>query len=242
MTILALDSVSVRHGTSTVLDGLSLVVDHGEVVAVLGPSGAGKSTMLRVLLGLVAPERGTVSIRGRVASADGRIVLAPEERGLAMVFQDLALWPHMTVAKNLRFALRSQRVPRDQEQQRIERMLGRVGLSRMAGRYPGELSGGEQQRVAIARALVLEPSAVLLDEPLANLDVALSRELLDLFRELIAERRTTAVYVTHEPREAARLAARLAVLEGGRVVQQGSLEQLRLHPATSFVERMLEPI
>jgi iron(III) transport system ATP-binding protein len=236
---LALHDVCLRISGADVLSGASLALAEGEIVALLGPSGAGKTTLVRVALGLVAPDTGAVLLDGRRASGDGRISIAPEARRLAVVFQDLALWPHLTVEGNLRFGLRARGTPRDEARARIAAMLERVSLRGRERRYPGELSGGERQRTAIARALVLEPRAVLLDEPLANLDVALKRDLLALFRELLAERATAALYVTHDPREALGLTRRWAVLESGRVVQQGDPGELRAAPSTAFVRALL---
>ncbi|MBA3319658.1 MAG: ATP-binding cassette domain-containing protein, partial [Gemmatimonadales bacterium] len=213
---LALEDVHFRYGSTTVLSGVSLTVLRGEVLAVVGPSGSGKSSVLRLLLGLEVPERGRVHVDGRLASVAGRLIEPPEQRNLAVVFQDLALWPHLSVEGNLAFGLESRGVPRDERWRRIADILDRVGLTSKRGRYPRELSGGEQQRTAIARALVLAPAAVLLDEPLSNLDVALRRELLLLVRQLFMERNTAALYVTHDLREALNLVDRLAVLEGGR--------------------------
>lgn len=229
---LAYESVSLRRGSTVVLDALSLELGAGEILAVLGPSGAGKSTLVRLALGFDAPDAGVVRLGEDIASEPGRIVLPPERRGLAVVFQDLALWPHMTVAENLRFVL-----PRNTDPGRITAMLARVGLADKRQRRPGELSGGEQQRVAIARALVADPPAVLLDEPLANLDIVLAAELLDLFAELLRERTKAALYVTHDPREAILLADRIAVIEAGRIVQTGTAAELRATPATPFIER-----
>ena len=242
MAVLELEGITARRGSAGVLDDLSLRIEEGEVVALLGRSGSGKSTVLRVLLGLLAPDRGIVRIREQIATQGDSIVLIPEARDLAVVFQDLALWPHWTVAGNLRFVLRSKKAPRSEEAARIREVLERVGLAEKADRYPGELSGGEQQRVAIARALVTRPSAILLDEPLANLDIALKHDLIELLRSLLGRSDTAALYVTHDPREAARLADRIAILEGGRVVQDGSLETLRAAPASPFVRRMLEEL
>jgi ABC-type Fe3+/spermidine/putrescine transport system ATPase subunit len=240
--LIEFEDVRFRYGDEGVLRGVSFSLQAGEVLAVLGPSAAGKSTLVRLALGLSAPTAGTIRTMGRIASQDGRVLMAPEERGLGVVFQDLALWPHLTVEGNLAFVLSAQRVPREERRERIHGALSRVRLLEKARRYPGELSGGERQRVAIVRALVTSPRAVLLDEPLSNLDVALKQELLQLFRELLLERKTAALYVTHDPREAARLADRLIVLENGCAVQQGTLMDLRLHPATRFVERVLEDL
>jgi ABC-type Fe3+/spermidine/putrescine transport system ATPase subunit len=168
-------------------------------------------------------------------SRDGKILVSPEDRRLAVVFQDLALWPHLTVRGNLEFGLKAHGVQKETRDARIANWLGRLGLGAEKDRYPGSLSGGERQRVAIARAMVLDPVAVLFDEPLASLDVVLKRELLEVLRGILREARTTAVYVTHDPREAAALADRMAVLEGGRIVQSGTLEEFRGAPATPFV-------
>jgi len=238
-TALSLEKIVLRHPGRTVLDGFTLDVQPGEVVALVGPSGCGKTSVLRVLLGLETPEAGIVRLSGEIASGDGRLRMHPEERGLAVVFQDLALWPHLTVAGHLAFGLDVRRVPRAERDVRIHAMLQRVGLVDKAQSYPSQLSGGERQRVAIARALVLEPRAVLFDEPLSNLDVVLKSELLRVFRELLTARKTTALYVTHDLREAAILGDRIAVLEAGRIVQAGRLEALRASPATDFVRHLL---
>lgn len=235
-----LEGITLRYSERRVLDGLSLTVERGEVLALLGPSGSGKTSVLRVILGFATPEAGAVRLSGEVASETRQLVMLPEERGLAVVFQDLALWPHLSVAGNLAFGLESKGVPRPERDARIHAILGRVGLAGKERSHPGQLSGGERQRVAIARALVLDPRAVLLDEPLSNLDVGLKRELLSIFRDLLKERRATALYVTHDLREAAALGDRIAVIEQGRVVQQGTLESLRANPASSFVRGLLE--
>jgi iron(III) transport system ATP-binding protein len=234
--LLALEAVTFSYEGHDVLRGVSLSVRKGEILALLGPSGAGKSSIVRLALGLAAPTGGKISVNGQLASEPGRVLLAPEDRGLAVVFQDLALWPHLTVEGNLAFALSAH--PPAERRARIEAMLSRVGLTKKARRYPGELSGGERQRVAIARALVASPSLVLLDEPLSNLDVALKQELLHLFRELLTERQMAALYITHDPREAARLAERVIILEDGVIVQEGSLSGICARPATAFIERL----
>ena len=239
---IALEDVWLRQAGAEVLSGLSLDVAEGEVLAVLGPSAAGKTTALRVMLGLVAPGRGAVRLRGEVVSAGGRILRPPEERNLAVVFQDLALWPHLTVAGNLAFGLEARGVPRAVREARIADMTRRVGLAGKESRRPAQLSGGERQRVAIARALVLDPQAVLFDEPLTNLDVSLRGELLVLVRGLIKERGVSALYVTHEPREAAALGHRIAVLEQGRIVQVGTIDELSARPATSFVRVVVDEL
>jgi iron(III) transport system ATP-binding protein len=232
---MALDAVTLRYGAATVLAGLSLEVRRGEVVALVGPSGAGKTSVLRALLGLAVPEGGAVLLGGAPATKDGRLIRPPEERRLAVIFQDLALWPHMTVEGNLAFGLAAQGVRAGERRRRIAAALDRVGLAGAADRRPGELSGGERQRVAIARALVLEPEGMLFDEPLANLDVVMKRQLCATFRELLRERCTAALYVTHDPAEAAAIADRIAVLERGRIAQAGTRDDLLASPSTDFV-------
>jgi iron(III) transport system ATP-binding protein len=214
----------------------------GETLSVLGSSGSGKTTLLRAIAGFMAPQLGVVRIGDALASEGGRLVLAPEERDVAMVFQDLALWPHLTVHGNLAFGLDGKRVARGERDDRIAAMLRRVGLSGKERRHPGELSGGERQRVAIARALVLEPRAVLFDEPLSNLDIGLKQELLALFRELLGERHATTLYVTHDPREAQALGDRTAVLDQGRIVHLGRLDALRSRPDLPLARVILEAL
>lgn len=220
-------NVTVGRRGSEVLADVSLDVAAGEVLSVLGHSGSGKTTLLRVIAGLTRPDVGSVRVGDRIVSRDGATVVPPEDRGVAVVFQDLALWPHLTVHGNLAFGLEARGVDRDERTARIAAMLEMVGLSGKAGRHPAELSGGERQRVAIARALVLRPAAILLDEPLANLDLELKRELLALFRRLFGEEGATAIHVTHDPGDAAALGGRVAVLERGRLVHVGSLDELQ---------------
>lgn len=235
---ISIQDVTVRRQGAETLSGVNLEVAAGEILSLLGHSGSGKTTLLRVIAGLARPDRGSVAIGGTVASRDGSVVVAPEDRGVAVVFQDLALWPHLTVHGNLAFGLESRHVARDEREARIAAMLGLVGLSGKSGRHPGELSGGERQRVAIARALVRQPAAILLDEPLANLDLGLKRELLELFRRLLGEQGSTAIHVTHDPSDAAALGGRVAVLEHGRLVHDGSLEALRARDDLGFAREM----
>jgi iron(III) transport system ATP-binding protein len=241
-SVISLEDVWVKLGASPVLSGLSLTLEPGEVLALLGPSGAGKTTVVRLILGFIAPERGGVRLNGAVASADGRVLRLPEERNLAVVLQELALWPHLTVAGNLAFGLEARGMPRAAREARIADMTRRVGLAGKEDRRPAQLSGGERQRVAIARALVLDPQAVLFDEPLTNLDVSLKRELLALIRGLLKERGVSALYVTHEPREAVYVGDRIAVVGHGRVVQTGTLDAIRASPANEFVRRLLDDL
>ncbi len=233
---LVLEGLWARRGTVRVLEDLDLTVPEGKVVALLGRSGSGKSTIVRLLLGLCAPDQGIIRIGNTVVSEAGEVRVPPEARDIAVVFQGLGLWPHLTVEGNLRFVLRSRGRPRrrKEEADRIHTILQQVGLDGLAPRHPGQLSGGEQQRLAIARALVVDPTAVLLDEPLANLDVMTKQELLALLRDLLGERRVTALYVTHDPREASALTSDVAILEDRHVTYAGSLREV---PDTSTFTR-----
>jgi iron(III) transport system ATP-binding protein len=237
VSVVELSGIRARRGTVDVLRGIDLSIGEGDLVVVTGPSGSGKSTLARVVLGLMAPVAGTVRLGDRIASEADRVIVPSEDRGIGVVFQDLALWPHLTVHGNLAFCLPA--LSRADRDTRIDEMLRRVDLADKAGRRPGELSGGEQQRVAIARALVSKPALVIMDEPLSNLDVVLAGELLSLFRELLRERRAATMFVTHDPREAEALADRVAVIERGQVSQHGTWADLRARPATPFVERFV---
>jgi iron(III) transport system ATP-binding protein len=237
--LLSVQGLRVRRGAHWILDGIGLEVGTSEVVALMGNSGSGKSTLVRAILGLLIPEEGSIRLDGQVLAEKGRNLVAPFERGLAVVFQDLALWPHLTVRGNLDFGLRALGLARAEREARTEAMLRRVGLVALGDRHPDQLSGGERQRVAIARALVARPRLVLLDEPLSNLDVGLKRELLALFVELLADQASSALFITHDVREAAALARRVVVIDEGRIVQQGTVESVSREPASERVRELL---
>jgi len=239
---ISVEHVDFHYRAKALLTDFNLYVEAGEVLALLGPSGCGKTTVLRLILGFETPRRGIVRLGEDIVSTSGAILMPPEDRGLAVVFQDLALWPHMTVRGNLTFGLEGRRVPRHEQHRRIESLLERLGLRGKELVYPGELSGGERQRAAIARALALEPRAVLLDEPLANLDVRLRRELLGLFRQVFEERGTTVLFVTHDLREAATLGDRIVIMEDGHLIQAGTLDELRATPRSHFVRELLHDL
>jgi ABC-type Fe3+/spermidine/putrescine transport system ATPase subunit len=235
-TRLQIDRVVKRYGSTTALDDVSLTVEPGEFQVLLGPSGSGKSTLLRVIAGIERVEDGRVLL-GDQLFADRRECLPPERRGLGMVFQDYALWPHMTVADNVGYALHRQRTARAEVTERVGALLDRVGLGGYARRYPSELSGGEQQRVALARALVGRPRLLLFDEPLSNLDADLKERLRVEIATLTRETGASAVYITHDQSEAFALADRIGVLRDGRVVQHGTPESIYTEPESPFVAR-----
>jgi ABC-type sugar transport system ATPase subunit len=208
MSAVEFRSVGKTYRTRRVIDSLSFTIEAGERIVLFGPSGCGKSTTLLLIAGLVAPDAGEIRLAGKVASTAGRIRAAPQSRGVGMVFQDLALWPHMSVAENIGFGLRARRVRAAECRRRIDDIAKLVGLGEYLQVRPGELSGGEQQRVALARALVLEPQLLLMDEPLSNLDAALSRRLREEILRLHAELSFTLVYVTHSDEEAREIGSR----------------------------------
>ena len=223
-------ALSKRFGSTTALEGLDLQVRAGELLTLLGPSGSGKTTLLKIVAGFESPTGGRVLLRGRDISR-----LSPARRGVGMVFQHYALFPHMTVAQNLAYGLKVRRRPRRERERRVEQLLELVRLEGLADRYPRQLSGGQQQRVALGRALAYDPEIVLMDEPLGALDRTLRTEMEHEIRRLHRELGTTIVYVTHDQQEALALADRIAILRDGRLVGLGTPEQLFRRPANSFV-------
>ena len=226
--MIRLDAVTKRFGDVVAVDAASLCVDRGEVVALLGPSGCGKTTLLRLVAGFERPDAGTVEVAGRVA-ADAATWVPPERRRVGMVFQDYALFPHLTVAENVGFGL-----PRKERATRVGALLATVGLDGLGKRYPHELSGGQQQRVALARALAPAPELVLLDEPWSNVDPFLRESLRAEVTEIMRPLGVTVVLVTHDREEAFSLADRIALVRDGRVVQEGTSEELYYAPATRW--------
>jgi iron(III) transport system ATP-binding protein len=230
----SIEHVSFGYGTVPVLEDINLEVGKGEFFAFLGPSGSGKTTLLRLVAGFGAPSTGRILIGERDVSA-----LPPWNRNVGMVFQSYALWPHMTVAKNVAFGLERRRLPRAEIAARVESALSLVGLTGLADRRPAQLSGGQQQRVALARTLVIEPEVLLLDEPLSNLDAKLRVEMRAELKLLQRKLGLTAIYVTHDQEEANAIADRMAVLDGGRIQQVGAPADLYDHPANRFVATFL---
>ena len=218
----------------------SISAARGEVLAVLGPNGAGKSTLLRAVAGLLSVDSGRVELDGTVLDDPaGGVFVVPERRGLGVVFQDHRLFPHLRVIDNVAFGLRAGGMSRAQARMRAAQWLSRLGLAELARRRPGRLSGGQAQRVALARALACEPAALLLDEPLAALDVQTRAEVQGELREHLAGFAGPTLLVTHDPIEALLLATRIVVLEQGRVAQQGTPAEITSRPATPYVARLV---
>ena len=233
-----------RFGEHPVLDGAALDIHQGESLALLGTSGSGKSTLLRIIAGLEVPEQGEVVIDGNIATSGARLLIAPHHRGVAMVFQDLALWPNLSVAENVRLGLSGRRLARRRCDERIEEVLRLCEIDELARRRPGSLSGGQQQRVALARALAVRPALLLLDEPLGGLDLLTKQAVLGQLARLRNELGFAVVLVTHDPVEVQALCDSLAVLEDGRIVERGRLEDVVAKPASelgrAFVATMLQ--
>src|SRR5437764_3405780 len=230
-----LKELSKRYGDVGAVQGLSLGVEPGELLALLGPSGCGKTTTLRLVAGFLTPEAGEVWVGERCLSSPVSVV-PPEARRMAMIFHGYALWPHMTVAQNVAYGLRFKSgLARAGREARVREMLRVVQLAGYESRYPGELSGGQQQRVAVARALVVEPEILLLDEPLSNLDANLREEMRFEIRRLHEAFAITTLYVTHDQAEAMVISDRIAVLDHGRVAQVGTADEVFLRPRTRFV-------
>jgi len=220
--MIKIEDVYKSYGGLPALRGVDLEINRGERLVVLGPSGCGKTTLLRLIAGFIVPDRGRIWLDGLLVAEGGRLLVEPENRKIGMVFQDLALWPHMTVFHNLEFGLKARRIPGPERKTRILSMLRKVQMMDFAARFPNELSGGQQQRVALARALILEPEVLLMDEPLSNLDYDLNRLLREEILRLQEELRITILYVTHDLNEALFLGTRIVVMEkGGITVQEG---------------------
>jgi len=226
-------------GDTQVLRNIDLDLAPGEVVALLGPSGCGKTTLLRIAAGLLTASSGQMQIAGARVVDGSSFNAPPEARGIGMVFQDYAIWPHLSVLENVAFPLRMRKLGRSVREDRAKRALERVGLSHLADRFPGTLSGGQQQRVALARAIVAEPPLVLFDEPLSNLDRELREGLALEIGALLRELGLSAIYVTHDQSEAFTIADRVAVMLGGEIAQIDTPEQLFAAPASVEVAQFL---
>ncbi|HTH98392.1 MAG TPA: ABC transporter ATP-binding protein [Stellaceae bacterium] len=234
MTELVVTDIRKDLGGHAILKGISLTLRGGEIIALLGHSGSGKTTLLRSVAGLEVPEQGIITLDGR-ALFDSRtgINLPPEQRGLGLVFQSYALWPHRTVFDNVAYGLVLRKTSAAEVKARVEQILERIGLGGFGARYPHQMSGGQQQRVALARAIVYQPPILLLDEPLSNLDAKLREEARIWLRELIQQFNLSALYVTHDQVEAMAVADRILFLRNGIVEQAGSPQQIYLEPASA---------
>jgi iron(III) transport system ATP-binding protein len=237
MAGIRIENLSKHYGTKAELaavSDLNLDIKDNQFVTLLGPSGCGKTTTLRLIAGYLTPDGGSIRVGDRLVSAPGKVV-PPEERGMGMVFQNYAVWPHKTVFENVAFGLRVRGLPREDSRQRVAKMLELVNLTGFESRYPNELSGGQQQRVALARSLVVEPEILLLDEPLSNLDAKLRERMRTELKVLQRRTGITFVYVTHDQAEALALSDMIAVMHGGKLQQYGTPLDVYARPANRLV-------
>jgi len=237
MPLIELKNLSHSYGEIKVIHNLSLTLESNQLICLLGSSGSGKTTILRLIAGLETPLSGSVVIDNKIVSENDKIVIAPQERSTGMIFQDLALWPHFTVYKNIALGLTERKDKNARK--KVNDMLAFFGLTEHANKYPHQLSGGQKQLVAIARSLVLKPKILLMDEPLANLDVKLKRKILDHISNLIQEFNLTIIYVTHDHKEAFAIADKVVVLNKGTVEEEGSVEQIK-ESKNKYVKFFLE--
>jgi len=236
MSRIVLRSIERRFGDFHAVRSLDLEVAEGELMTLLGPSGCGKTTTLRMIAGLETPTAGRIELAGRtINDTAAGIAVPPERRGIGMVFQSYAVWPHMTVARNIDYPLRIRNMARDERERRLARTLALVQLEGQEQKYPHQLSGGQQQRVALARGLIMEPDVMLLDEPLSNLDAKLRRGMRREIREIQRSLGMTMLYVTHDREEAEEISDRMAIMIAGRLAQVATPAEIRSRPADDDV-------
>jgi len=233
MAFIEIRDLFKRYRKVVAVNHIRLDVNEGEMLTLLGPSGCGKTTTLRCIAGLETPEQGDIVIDGRPMLSQGFI--PPSRRGIGMVFQNYAVWPHMRVLNNVSYGMKLQKISKAEIRERSLQVLDMVGLKGLEDRYPSQLSGGQQQRVALARALVRNPKVLLLDEPLSNLDAKLREKMRFEIKNLVRRMGITAVYVTHDQAEAMVISDRIVVMEAGNVVQVGAPEEIYDRPANRFV-------
>ena len=237
MSIIKLSHITHVYDAKSVLRDLTLNIEANQLTCLLGSSGCGKTTILRLIAGLETPQSGQITISDTVVTENGQIIVPPHLRNLGFIFQDLALWPHFTVYKNIAFGL----IERKEKnvKKTVFNMLEFFGLREHAEKFPHQLSGGQQQLVAISRALVLKPKIILMDEPLANLDVNLKRKILDHIKNLRQNFDLTLIYVTHDHREAFAIADKIVVLDNGKIVESGSAQQIK-ESDNGFIKSFIE--
>jgi iron(III) transport system ATP-binding protein len=233
MAFIEIQSLFKRFKDVVAINHIQLEINKGEMLTLLGPSGCGKTTTLRCIAGLETPEEGDIVIDGKPLISQGFV--PPSKRGIGMVFQNYAVWPHMKVFNNIVYGLKIEKISRQKIRERAQQVLSLVGLQGLQDRYPAQLSGGQQQRVALARALVSNPKVLLLDEPLSNLDAKLREELRFEIKSLVKRMGITAVYVTHDQAEAMVISDRIAVMDSGNIVQIGTPQKIYKKPANKFV-------
>jgi iron(III) transport system ATP-binding protein len=238
MASVALQGLTKKYGSLTVVDNVNLTIDDGQIACLLGPSGCGKTTTLRLIAGFISPDDGEIRVGGKQVSSPTK-ALPPEQRNMSMIFQSYALWPHLTIGENVAYGLKLRKLDRGDIKSRVDAILGVTHLEKLAERYPNELSGGQQQRVALARALVVEPETLLLDEPLSNLDANLREEMRFEIRRLHEKYKYTTIYVTHDQIEAMTTADQIVVMNQGKIDQVGSPEDIYQRPVSEFVARFI---
>lgn len=235
MNALEVKNLTKSFNKKAIVEGISFDVAKGQLMALLGPSGCGKTTTLRMIAGLEVPEDGEIRIEGMLASRGRRIMIPQKQRYIGMVFQDIALWPHMTVYENIEFGLKALGFSRAERKKRIEGVLDKVNMRKHAREYPGKLSGGQQQLIAIARAIVTEPKLLLMDEPLSNIDFKLREDIRQEIRRIQQETQITTIFITHDQEDAFILANKVSVMNAGILEQTGSPEEIYSSPASLFV-------
>ena len=236
MASVRFENVSISYGAKQVVKDFSLSVNDGEIMGIIGPSGCGKTTLIRALCGLIKPDKGSIYIADQLVFSDEkRVNIAPERRGVGVVFQDYAVWPHLSVWDNVCYPMKKHKVPKEEIAKRAAYALEQVRMTGYEKHMPAQLSGGQQQRVALARALVVEPGVLLFDEPLSNLDARLRVHMRTEIRKIQQKLGITALYVTHDQAEAMSLSDRIIILKDGVIEQVGSPSEIYHHPANRFV-------